>query len=75
MLGMGRHSIQIVPSVRGTEKIDLQALEICLQDCASKNRSVIVVANAGTINTVDYDNFVGIGMVITSWRDFSHVES
>src|SRR5690606_7241847 len=58
MLGMGRDALNALPLLPGREAVDLSALEAALE--ASAGQACIVVANAGTVNTVDFDDIAGI---------------
>ena len=58
MLGVGRRSVIKVETLPDREAIDIRALENMLR----KNpEPLIVVANAGTVNTVDFDDLEAIG--------------
>src|SRR5690606_34857282 len=55
VLGVGRGAVRQVPVLPGTrEAVDVAALDTALAERAG--RPVIVVANAGTVNTVDFDD-------------------
>ena len=57
MLGMGRESIQKATCLDGREAVDVGVLEGRLE---ALSQPCIVVANAGTVNTVDYDDIAAI---------------
>lgn len=73
MLGMGRSSVQRVPSLENREAVDLVELRKALS--CSNNQPCIVVANAGTVDTVDFDNLKGIIQLKQEFNFWLHVDA
>lgn len=72
MLGVGRKSIINIPTITGREAIDVAALEKELQKISTPT---IVVANAGTVNTVDFDDLESIGRLKLKYNFWLHVDA
>ncbi|MBX2876252.1 MAG: aspartate aminotransferase family protein [Saprospiraceae bacterium] len=73
MLGMGRSSVQRLPLQEGREAVDLAALRKAL--AAQKGRPCIVVANSGTVNSVDFDDLQAIGQLKKEFPFWLHVDA
>ncbi|MGB7114801.1 MAG: pyridoxal-dependent decarboxylase [Anaerolineales bacterium] len=73
MLGMGREALTKVPCLLDREAIDLVILENFLQD--QNGQTCIVVANAGTVNTVDFDDLVLLAELKTRYKFWLHVDA
>jgi glutamate/tyrosine decarboxylase-like PLP-dependent enzyme len=72
MLGLGRDSVRSVPALAGREAVDVGKLEEAL--AALEGRPAIVIANAGTVNTVDFDDLRGIAALKTKYPFWLHVD-
>ncbi|AZV55391.1 pyridoxal-dependent decarboxylase [Clostridium sp. AWRP] len=72
MLGMGRNNMHYIPTIDKREAIDIKALENYLKQL--NGEPCIVVANAGTVNTVDFDDLKQIGTLKKKYNFFLHVD-
>jgi glutamate/tyrosine decarboxylase-like PLP-dependent enzyme len=72
MLGIGRNAIAKIPTLRDREAIDVKLLEDALWEAG---HPVIVVANAGTVNTVDFDDLRAIGELKRKYKFWLHVDA
>lgn len=74
MLGLGRDSLQYIPTIEGREAINIEALENELKQMQMQKIPCIVVANAGTVNTVDFDNLADMAILKQRYDFFLHVD-
>ncbi|MBL7859369.1 MAG: aspartate aminotransferase family protein [Cyclobacteriaceae bacterium] len=72
MLGLGRKSVITIPTLPDREAIDILELENYLR---TNPEPCIVVANAGTVNTVDFDDLEAIGKLKSLYPFWLHVDA
>lgn len=73
MLGLGREAITQVACLPEREAVDLAALEQALQE--QNGKPCIVVANAGTVNTVDFDDLSAVVGLKQHYNFWLHVDA
>ncbi|ADD42096.1 pyridoxal phosphate-dependent decarboxylase family protein [Stackebrandtia nassauensis] len=73
ILGMGRKALRTVPTLADREAVDVDALAAELE--ALSGRPAIVVANAGTVNTVDFDDLTAIADLRRRYPFWLHVDA
>ena len=71
MLGMGRAALQKIDTLPDREAIDIGRLENFL---ATQRTPVIVVANAGTVNTGDFDDLQALGDLKKRYNFWLHTD-
>jgi glutamate/tyrosine decarboxylase-like PLP-dependent enzyme len=74
MLGLGRNAVQKIQTLPGRESMDLAALEEALIEMALTGQPCIVCANAGTVNSADFDDMRGIVQLRTKYPFWLHVD-
>lgn len=72
MLGLGRASLVAVPTLDGREAVDPAALEA---ELAQADGPCIVVANAGTVNTGDFDDLRALAALRSRYDFWLHVDA
>lgn len=74
VLGVGRNRLRYVPVLPGgREAVDVAALDAALTEL--EGRPAIVVANAGTVNTVDFDDLRAISELKERHDFWLHVDA
>ncbi|BCY13074.1 pyridoxal-dependent decarboxylase [Actinoplanes sp. L3-i22] len=72
ILGIGRDQLRIVPVQPDREAVDVAELDRCLSETVGP---AIVVANAGTVNTVDFDDLRAIAALKGRHDFWLHVDA
>jgi glutamate/tyrosine decarboxylase-like PLP-dependent enzyme len=73
MAGIGRDRMRTVPVLAGREAVDVAALRAALSSL--DGRPAIVVGNAGTVNTVDFDDLRAIAALRSEYPFWFHVDA
>lgn len=71
--GIGRDAWLAVPTLEGREAIDVRELARVLEN--APGIPTIVVANAGTVNTVDFDDLVALAALRERYGFWLHVDA
>lgn len=72
MLGIGKNNLHKIDTLPDREAIDLHKLENYLQAASGP---VLIVANAGTVNTVDFDDLEALGLLKERYNFWLHVDA
>lgn len=73
VLGLGRDQVRPVGQLPGREAIDPDALEAVLR--ALNGRPAVVVANAGTVNSTDFDDLRALAALKERYPFWLHVDA
>ena len=73
MLGLGRQNLQQVTTLPNREAVDVDALRQAIQRL--NEQPCIVVANAGVVNTVDFDEITAIVALKRDFNFYLHVDA
>ncbi|MFD0903298.1 pyridoxal phosphate-dependent decarboxylase family protein [Actinomadura sediminis] len=72
VLGLGRRALTGVPTAAGREAVDPAALERALREA---DGPCVVVANAGTVNTGDFDDLRAVAALRDRYPFWLHVDA
>ncbi|MEM7119368.1 MAG: pyridoxal-dependent decarboxylase [Chloroflexota bacterium] len=72
MLGLGRNSVVKIATLPNREAVDMAALA---QQLGETKQPCIVVGNAGTVNSVDFDDLVAINKLKEQHNFWFHVDA
>ncbi|MEU9116801.1 pyridoxal-dependent decarboxylase [Streptomyces sp. NPDC048483] len=72
LLGLGRAALRTVATLPGREAVDPAALEAALREA---DGPCIVVANAGTVNTVDFDDLRALAALRDRYDFWLHTDA
>lgn len=72
ILGIGKGRLRLVPRLPGREAVDVARLADALSEL--DGRPAIVIANAGTVNTVDFDDIAAIAALRERHPFWLHVD-
>lgn len=73
MLGMGRKSLITIDCLPDRETIDVEKLRDYLEN--NKSHAYVVVANAGTVNTSDFDDLASLVDLKSKYNFWLHVDA
>ena len=73
MLGLGRNNLVRAPVLPGRECVDITALKSYLEE--NGGQPFIYVANAGTVNTVDFDDIATLAELKNEYGFWLHVDA
>ena len=74
MLGLGRNSLKVIPRLpENREAVDVVQLRKALEEM--NGEPCIIIANAGTVNTVDFDDIQSIAALKAEFKFWLHVDA
>ena len=73
MLGLGRQNLEKVPTLLDREAVDIAALRQALQ--RQNGQPCIVVANAGVVDTVDFDDISAVAALKDTFHFYLHIDA
>ncbi|KAA2239471.1 aspartate aminotransferase family protein [Chitinophaga agrisoli] len=73
MLGFGRNALVKLPALPARESVNIAALETWLEE--HPGEPVIYVANAGTVNTTDFDDISALARLKQRYNFWLHIDA
>ncbi|NQX81750.1 MAG: aspartate aminotransferase family protein [Flavobacteriaceae bacterium] len=73
IIGIGRESVEFVGTKKGRESIDVNSLRQKLSE--NKGVPCIVIGNAGTVNTGDFDDFLALEKLKEEFGFWLHIDA
>ena len=75
MLGLGRDNMERLATLPGREAVDVGAMRKRLTKLSEAGQSCVVVGNAGTVNSVDYDDLSALANLCSEFAVWLHVDA
>ncbi len=75
MLGLGRDSLEQIETLPGREAVDVVAMRNRLTELSESGEPCLVVGNAGTVNSVDYDDIDALADLCQEFGVWLHVDA
>ncbi len=75
MLGLGRDSLERIATLPKREAVDVEALRKRLTELRELGQPCWVVGNAGTVNSVDYDDLNALADLCSEFDVWLHVDA
>lgn len=75
MLGLGRESLEQIATLPDREAVDVAALRSRLVELRESGQPCLVVGNAGTVNSVDYDDLNALADMCHEFGVWLHVDA
>ncbi|TWT80246.1 L-2,4-diaminobutyrate decarboxylase [Planctomycetes bacterium CA13] len=75
MLGLGRNSLERIATLPNREAVDVIAMRKRLIELSESGQPCLVVGNAGTVNSVDYDDLNALSDLCNEFAVWLHVDA
>ncbi|QDT02594.1 L-2,4-diaminobutyrate decarboxylase [Rubripirellula lacrimiformis] len=75
MLGIGRDNLERIATLPGREAVDVEAMRKRLIEIRGSGEACLVVGNAGTVNSVDYDDLNTLADLCKEFTAWFHVDA